>query len=123
MTRLARAIGVLALALSQAAAAQGKVQTFRGYLIDNDCAKDNRGKPGWAETHDRDCLSMSMCVRTGYTVMNEDDDTILQLDDRGMQLARALVNRERARATDWRIVVTGTRRADRIRVKSLRLAP
>ena len=96
-------------------------QTIQGHLVDVACATENAQKPkaGFAEKHDKDCLTMPDCVETGYSVLTA-DNKVIKFDKQGNEQAKKLIAETNKKA-DWKIAVTGTVNGDTIAVDSLKL--
>jgi hypothetical protein len=62
---------------------------------------------------------MDDCVKSGYAVLTA-DDRLLKLDQKGNQIARALIKKT-DREKDWKVTVTGQVADDQIAVSTLAL--
>jgi len=130
--------GLAALALLggwaiQSSGAPATSTTVKGVLIDKDCsaragartvAGDSPHVEGgmlWAYTHDRQCLLMPSCQRSGYGVFTY-DDKFLAFDAIGNQKALAFL-RASKKQDDMRVEVAGEIDGDKIKVTSLKLLP
>lgn len=112
-----------AIALSVGLAASGTqtgTATVNGYLMDVMCATEHASEgPAAAAKHDKSCLLMDPCVKSGYSVIAA-DNKVLRFDAKGNELALALINATE-KASDWKIAVTGTVSGDSIAVASVKL--
>lgn len=114
------ALGAVLLSLAAATAgAQAKAQTLKGHLIDVSCGTEKDANSKTAAKHDKPCLEMDDCVKSGYGVMTA-DNKFYKFDAAGNQNARKLV-KATDKAADWRITVVGTVSGDKITVQSLAL--
>lgn len=99
---------------------QAKPETIKGYLVDVMCATHHAEEgAAYGEKHDKACLLMEDCVKSGYSVLTA-DKTVLKLDQKGNDLALALIKKT-DREKDWRVTVTGTVSNGTIAVSSLAL--
>ncbi len=115
-----RVIGAAAVAmmvLVASGAAQG--QQVKGTLMDVACSSHHGTEAGYAEKHDKKCLLMDACVKSGYSVVTA-DKKILKFDARGNELALDLIKKTN-REANWAVSVAGTVTGDTIAVSSLTL--
>ena len=108
--------------------------TVKGVLIDQQCSSraEARPVPGagtefeggllWAYTHDRKCLLMPDCQRSGYGVFTYDTAKFLPFDAAGNQKALAAIQTAK-KLDDMRVEVTGDVVDGKIKVASLKLLP
>ena len=128
-----------ALALLTGFALQSSVQsakptTVQGVLIDKECSAraETRMVSGanphleggmlWAYTHDKKCLLMPACQRSGYGVFTYESNKFLAFDAAGNQKALALIQSSK-KEDDMRVEVAGEVDGDKIKVASLKLLP
>lgn len=76
----------------------------------------------WAYTHEKSCLLMPACRRSGYGVFAFETNKFLPFDAVGNQKAIALIEASK-KQDDMRVEVTGQIESGRIKVTSLRLLP
>ena len=107
------AIGFVVPALAQ-------TQTIRGHLVDVACATDH-AKEGAAfgAKHDKKCLLMDACVKSGYSVLTA-DGRVVKLDAKGSATALELIKKT-DRESDWRVTVAGNVSGDTMTVTALSL--
>jgi hypothetical protein len=117
----------------QSSGAPAAATTVKGVLMDKDCsaraaartvAGDSPHVEGgmlWAYTHDRQCLLMPSCQRSGYGVFTY-DDRFLVFDAVGNQKALALLQASK-KQDDMRVEVAGEIDSGKIKVASLKLLP
>jgi hypothetical protein len=123
--------GCAALALL---GADAKPTTVHGVLIDRECSAraETRMVSGpnphleggmlWAYTHDKKCLLMPACQRSGYGVFTYEGNKFLAFDAAGNQKALALIQVSK-KDDDMRIEVAGEIDGDKIKVTGLKLLP
>jgi hypothetical protein len=118
MLTVALLLGLALVMGSAMVRAQAGADVVSGHLVDMSCASW-RAKEGKAlgETHDKGCLLMADCIKSGYAVFTT-DGRVIRLDPKGHAMALALVKKT-DRVKDWRITVTGTVSNDAVRVISL----
>ena len=109
------ALVVVGLALSGAAQAQ----PVRGHLVDIACSSMHASEAGYAEKHDKKCLLMDACVKSGYSVVTA-DKKVLKFDAKGNQLALDLIKKT-DRDKNWTVAVSGTVSGDTIAVTDIKL--
>jgi len=99
----------------------GKQQTITGYLVDVACGGENASHPvpGFAAKHDKECLQMPECVKSGYGILTEDNN-LIKLDKQSSDNAKKLIA-----ATDkkdnWKVSATGVLNGDSFAAHSLKL--
>lgn len=102
------------------ASAQNKPETIQGHLIDVMCATKHAHEGStYAAGHDKKCLLMEGCIRSGYAVLTA-DGRLLKLDEKGNQLALALIKKT-DREKDWKVTVNGHVANELITVSTLAL--
>jgi hypothetical protein len=104
---------ILALTLAALAQAQDKV-TVTGYLMDKSCA-DTKTE---ARTHDKGCLEMADCIRSGYGVVTP-EGKFLAFDAKGNKDAAAWIKTTKKK-TEITVTVTGTMDKDVLKVASIK---
>lgn len=117
MKLFAFAAGAAFLGLSMSGAAQG--QPLRGTLMDNACSSHHATEAGYTESHDKKCLLMDACVKSGYSLVTA-DKKVLKFDAKGNDLALALIKKEN-HDKNWKVAVDGTVTGDTIAVSSIAL--
>ena len=100
--------------------AYAQMQTIRGHLVDVACATEH-AKEGAAfgAKHDKMCLLMDACMKSGYSVVTA-DGRMIKLDARGSATALELIKKTN-READWRVTVAGNVSGDTITVSTLTL--
>jgi len=128
------AAGLLAGFVLQISGASATSTTVQGVLIDKQCSPraETRMVTGttphmeggimWAYTHDRKCLLMPACQRSGYGVFTYETSKFLAFDPAGNQKALALIQAGK-KEDDMRVEVTGEISGDKVKVTSLKLLP
>ena len=111
---IAGALVVMA-GLSMTGAAQG--QTLKGTLMDVACSSHHASEAGYTESHDKKCLLMDSCVKSGYSLVTA-DKKVLKFDAKGNDLALALITKTE-REKDWKVSVAGTVTGDTIAVSNI----
>ena len=114
--KLAAAVLVIGLI----APAWAQTQTIRGHLVDVACATEH-AKEGAAfgAKHDKKCLLMDACVKSGYSVLTA-EGRMIKLDAKGSATALELIKKTN-RESDWRVTVAGNVSGDTITVSTLSL--
>ena len=114
--------------------ADAKSTTLQGVLIDKECSAraETRMVSGsnphleggmlWAYTHDRKCLLMPACQRSGYGVFTFESTKFLPFDPAGNQKALVLIQAGK-KQDDMRVEVVGEIDGDKVKVTSLKLLP
>ncbi len=108
--------------------------TVQGVLIDQQCSAqaETRMVPApnphleggilWAYTHEKSCLLMTACRRSGYGVFVFGSNKFLPFDAAGNQKAIVLIQASR-KQDDMRVEVSGQIEDGKIKVTSLKLLP
>jgi hypothetical protein len=109
-------IGLVAAGAAYAAQGQEKVS---GYLIDLRCAAQHAGEAGFAAKHDKECLLMDKCVKSGYGVLTA-DNKLIKFDNKGNREALKLI-KATDKDKDWKVTVTGKLTGESIAVSSIAL--
>ena len=105
--------------LTVPSAAQTQGQTLKGHLMDIACSSHHATEAGYTEKHDKKCLLLESCVKSGYSLVTA-DKKVLKFDAKGNQLALDLIKKTN-RDADWTVAVNGTVSGDTIAVASLQL--
>ena len=122
MRHLAMVVVFGLVAAGVAYAAQGQAQgqgAINGYLIDLRCAAQHAGEAGFAAKHNKECLLMDKCVKSGYGVLTA-DNKLIKFDNKGNREALKLI-KATDKDMDWKVTVTGKVTGDRIAVASIAL--
>jgi hypothetical protein len=110
----------LGIAGMMGSAADAQPKPVTGYLIDVMCGTKHAPEGAtFGAKHDKSCLLMEACVKSGYSVLTA-DNKILKFDAKGSELALALIKNTN-RESDWRVSVDGAVTNDTIAVTGLRL--
>jgi hypothetical protein len=109
-----RLLCLCALAASLASAAE-----IKGYLLDKSCADEDGKKPGFAAKHQKSCLQMGVCARSGYGVMT-DDLKYYTFDKAGNAQAAKMITGLK-KTDEIKIAVTGDVQGETIKVTKLAL--
>ncbi len=109
--------GLVVVGLSVSGAAQG--QTQKGTLMDIACSSHHATEAGYTESHDKKCLLMEPCVKSGYSLVTA-DKKVLKFDAKGNDLALALI-KSSDHDKDWKVAVDGKVTGDTIAVSSIKL--
>lgn len=106
----------LAVGVSATAGAQG--QPLKGTLMDIACSTSRHvTDAGYTETHDKKCLLMDSCVKSGYSLVTA-DKKVLKFDAKGNDLALTLIKKT-DHDKDWKVAVQGKVTGDMIAVTSI----
>lgn len=104
---LAAGVGAIALALTFGVQAQAKQETVKGHLMDVACAtKDVAKGAAVIEAHDKKCLLMDGCVKSGYAIVTS-DMKVIKFDAKGNEQALQFINAT-TRDKDWKVTANGT---------------
>jgi hypothetical protein len=106
---------IVGLAVGGAAQAQ----TMKGHLVDVMCATKHATEADYIAKHDKKCLLMEGCVKSGYSLVTA-DGKVLKLDAKGTQLALDLIKKTE-RESNWTVAVNGSVSGDTIAVSSIQL--
>jgi hypothetical protein len=109
---------VAGLAVGGAAQTQ-QPQTMKGHLVDVMCATKHATEADYIAKHDKKCLLMEGCVKSGYSLVTA-DGKVLKLDAKGSQQALDLIKKTE-RASNWTATVNGTVSGDTITVANIQL--
>ena len=111
-------LAVVGLAAGVAVRAQ-QPQSLKGHLVDVMCATKHATEADYIAKHDKKCLLMEGCVKSGYSLVTA-DGKVLKLDAKGSQQALELIKKTE-RASNWTVAVNGTVAGDTITVASIQL--
>lgn len=107
----------LVVGLAVSAGAQG--QPMKGTLMDIACSSHHAAEAGYTESHDKKCLLMDGCVKSGYSLVTA-DKKVLKFDKKGNDLALDLIKKT-SHDKDWKVTVDGTVTGDTIAVSSIKM--
>ncbi len=99
----------VACGVSRSSAADvGQPQTINGYLVDVACALENAKTPdpNFPAKHDKGCLKMPDCQKSGYGVLTS-DNKLYKFDANGNAEARKFIELTE-KDKDWKVTVTGS---------------
>jgi hypothetical protein len=109
----------LGLVVSGAAYAAQAQETVNGYLVDVRCATQHAGEAGFAAKHNKECLLMDKCVKSGYAVLTA-DNKLIKFDNKGNREALKLI-KDTNKDMDWKVTVTGKVTGEKMAVASIAL--
>lgn len=116
----AAGMALIVAVAAQPGFAQAKTTTVKGHLVDVMCATEHADEAAsYGPTHDKTCLLMDHCVKSGYSVITG-DGKVLKMDQKGTAMALDLIKKT-DREKDWKVAVTGTVSNDVISVSTLKL--
>jgi len=95
------------------ASAQDKV-TINGILMDKSCSVDMKMD---AKTHDKDCMLMADCAKSGYGIVT-DAGKFIAFDTKGNKDVTAWLKTTKLK-TNLKVTVTGTMDKDVLKVDTL----
>jgi hypothetical protein len=107
----------LVVGMSVSGAAQD--QPLKGTLMDVACSSHHATEAGYTEKHDKKCLLMDACVKSGYSLVTA-DKKVLKFDAKGNDLALALI-KQTDHDNDWKVAVNGKVTGDTIAVTDIKL--
>jgi len=110
---------LVVVGLAVAGAAQGQAQSIKGHLVDVMCATKHSTEAEYIAKHDKKCLLMEGCVKSGYSLVTA-DGKVMKLDAKGTQLALDLIKKT-DRESNWTVAVNGSVSGDTIAVASIQL--
>ena len=110
-------VALVVIGLSVSGAAQGPAQ--KGTLMDIACSSHHATEAGYTESHDKKCLLMESCVKSGYSLVTA-DKKVLKFDAKGNDLALALI-KSSDHDKNWKVSVNGKVTGDSIAVSSIAL--
>lgn len=119
MKKILMTVGAIVLGAALAGAQSGR-ETVSGYLVDQMCALEHAHEgEAYAQKHDKKCLLMESCIKSGYSVITA-DGKVVKFDAKGSAMALELIKKTE-RTADWKVEVAGTVSGDTIAVASLTL--
>ncbi|MGD9796144.1 MAG: hypothetical protein AB7V43_21985 [Acidimicrobiia bacterium] len=92
---------------------------MKGTLMDIACSSHHATEAGYTESHDKKCLLMDACVKSGYSLVTA-DKKVLKFDKKGNDLALDLIKKT-DHDKDWKVTVDGKVSGDTIAVASIKL--
>lgn len=95
--------------------------TVKGYLVDIQCATEEKHSLSFAATHKKACLQMDDCAASGYAVLTA-DKKVIKFDKAGNEQAKKFIA-DLNKVRDIRINVTGKVKGDTIAVSKIELQP
>jgi hypothetical protein len=107
------------LVIGLAIGAHAQTQPIRGTLMDIACSSHHATEAGYTESHDKKCLLMDGCVKSGYSLVTA-DKKVLKFDAKGNELALSFIKNTN-RDKDWKVAVDGAVKGDTIAVTNIRL--
>jgi hypothetical protein len=107
-------LGVVLLAATCVASADDKV-TINGILMDKSCSVDMKMD---AKTHDKDCMLMADCAKSGYGVVT-DAGKFIAFDAKGNKEVTNWLKTTKLK-TNLKVTVTGTMDKDVLKVDTLK---
>ena len=113
----AASVALVVVGLSVSGAAQSA--PLKGTLMDIACSSHHATEAGYTESHDKKCLLMDACVKSGYSLVTA-DKKVLKFDAKGNDLALALI-KSSDHDKDWKVSVDGKVTGDTIAVSSVKL--
>lgn len=93
--------------------------TVKGYLVDLQCATEEKHNPSFAATHKKGCLEMDDCAASGYGVMTA-GKKVVKFDKGGNEQAKKFIA-DLKKVRDIRVNVTGTVKGDTMTVSKIEL--
>ncbi len=119
MKRFLGFAGVAAIVVGLAAGAAAQAEPVRGTLMDIACSSHHATEAGYTESHDKKCLLMDGCVKSGYSLVTA-DKKVLKFDAKGNELALNLIKNTN-HDKDWKVAVDGTVKGDTIAVTTIKM--
>ena len=110
-------VALVVVGLSGSGAAQGAAVT--GTLMDIACSSHHATEAGYTESHDKKCLLMDACIKSGYSLVTA-DKKVLKFDAKGNDLALALIKKT-DHDKDWKVSVDGKVTGDTIAVSAIKM--
>ncbi len=115
--RIAVLAVVLAFSLAALAGDKSKTEIVSGYLVDVMCSAELAEKG--AAKHDKECLQMADCVKSGYAVLTA-DKKVIKFDAKGNEEAKKAIAAS-SKDKDFKVSVSGVVSGDTIAVASLQI--
>jgi hypothetical protein len=119
MLGIAAAMLVVAGLTVGGAAETQQAQTLKGHLVDVMCATKHATEADYIAKHDKKCLLMEACVKSGYSLVTP-EGKVLKLDAKGSQLALDLIKKTE-RESKWAVAVNGSVSGDTLTVSTIQL--
>ena len=110
-------VALVVVGLSGSGAAQGAAVT--GTLMDIACSSHHSTEAGYTESHDKKCLLMDACIKSGYSLVTA-DKKVLKFDAKGNDLALALIKKT-DHDKDWKVSVDGKVTGETIAVSAIKM--
>jgi hypothetical protein len=93
--------------------------TVKGYLVDLQCAAEEKYSPSFAATHKKACMQMDDCAASGYGVLTA-DKKLVKFDKAGNERAKKFIA-DLKKERDIRVNVIGNVKGDTIAVSKIEL--
>jgi hypothetical protein len=93
--------------------------TVSGYLVDVACGAEDGSKPGFGASHEKMCLQMPDCAKSGYGVVT-DDKKFIKFDAAGNEQAKKFIATLKKKK-DIKIAVTGAVEGESMTVSKIEL--
>lgn len=119
MRVLAFSVGIAMIVVGLGGPVEAQGQALRGTLMDIACSSHHATEAGYTESHDKKCLLMDGCVKSGYSLVTL-DKKVLKFDAKGNQLALDLIKKT-DHDKDWKVSITGKVTGDTIAVTDIRM--
>jgi hypothetical protein len=119
MKMLAFAAGLGLIVFGLTAGPSAETKELKGTLMDVACSSHHATEAGYTESHDKKCLTMNACVKSGYSLVTA-DKKVLKFDAKGNDLAMDLIKKT-DRDKDWKVTVNGDVTDDTIAVASIKM--
>lgn len=119
MKVLAFAAGVVLTVAGLTVGGAAQSRELKGTLMDIACSSHHATEAGYTEKHDKKCLLMAACVKSGYSLVTA-DKKVLNFDAKGNDLALDFIKKTDHDA-DWKVTVNGTVSGDTIAVTSIKM--
>lgn len=113
----AAGVGLIVAGLTVGGAAQA--QEVKGTLMDIACSSHHATEAEYTEKHDKKCLLMDGCVKSGYSLVTADKKA-LKFDAKGNELALEFIKKT-DHDKDWKVAINGTVAGDTIAVTDIRM--
>ena len=119
MMKLMGFVSSVAMVMGLAVFASAQGQPMKGTLMDIACSSHHATEAGYTERHDKKCLLMDGCIKSGYSLVTA-DKKVLKFDKKGNDLALDLIKKT-DHDKDWKVTVDGKVSGDTIAVSSIKL--
>ena len=117
--KVLRIVSGVALVFGLAISAGAQAQPLKGTLMDIACSSHHAADAGYTESHDKKCLLMDACVKSGYSLVTA-DKKVLKFDAKGNDMALALIKKT-DHDKDWKVTVDGKVSGDTIAVSNIKM--